>query len=620
MSRKGIVASLGILGVTCGGLAWYRCGAPRATAMPRGSAPDVVQTETSIPSPEDASDYGKRVVAYIYDNTPITRRELGEYLILRYGSDNIDKMVGQYVIELAAAQAGKGVTAVEVEADIQETIRESKMNQKQFAEIVVNRYGKNFEEWKEDVVKHRLLLTKLCRDRVQVTEEELRLGFESTCGDKIKARVIIWPKDQYEEALKLYPKIRKSDEEFDKCSKEQKDEALAAKGGELEIYHNFALSPETEKVAFALEPGEVSPLIAALDGWLVLKCVEHVPATAGVKYEDVVEDMRREAFNRKLHKVEIPRLLDDLRKKSHPKLLLGKTTDPTATGVTIPSNQPVALIYDTTPITREQLGEWLIARYGAAEIENLINRRIVETAAKAKGLELSPAEIEADLKQTLKGLNMTLDQLQKTVLKPRGRSLFGWREDQVTRLMLTRLCRERAEVKEDEIKNAYAAYYGEKVQARIIMWPLKEQHLAMAAYPKLRDSEAEFDRVARTQANSTLAARGGEVEPFGRYTTGNEEMEKVAFNLKPGEISHLVGTPDGFVVIKCVKRVPPQTEVKLEDVRAQLTKECFERKVSQVEIPKFCRELHEQARPKIFITKQSAEDLVRDVRRELTQR
>jgi parvulin-like peptidyl-prolyl isomerase len=620
----GVVTSLGILGVTCGVVAWYRCAAPRATAVPHESSPTAVQSAPSIPSAAEASDYGKRVVAYIYDNAPITRRDLGEYLILRYGSDNIDKMVGQYVIELAAAQAGKSVTAAEIEADIQETMRGSKtqLNRQQFSEIVTSRYGKNFEEWKEDVVKHRLLLTKLCSDRVQVTDEELRKGFESTCGDKIRARVIIWPKEQYEEALKLYPKLRKSEDEFDKCARQQKDEALAAKGGELEIYHNFALSPETEKAAFALEPGELSPLIAALDGWLVLKCVEHVPATAGVKFEDVVEDMRREAFSRKLHKVEIPKFLTELREQSHPKLLLEKapTTSPSSPATSIASNQPVALIYDNTPITREQLGEWLIARYGTAEIENLINRRIVETAAREKGIELSPAEIDADMKATLKGLSMTLDQLQKTVLKPRGRSLFGWREDQVTRLMLTHLCRSRTEVKEEEIQKAYTAYYGEKIQARIIMWPLKEQHVAMAVYAKVRDNEAEFDRAARTQANSTLAARGGEVEPFGRYTTGNEEMEKAAFNLKSGEISHLVGTPDGFVVIKCVKCIPPQTEVKLETVRAQLTKECFDRKVSQVEIPKLCRELHELAHPKIFITKETSEDLLRDVRRELTQK
>jgi hypothetical protein len=138
-------------------------------------------------------------------------------------------------------------------------------------------------------------------------------------------------------------------------------------------------------------------------------------------------------------------------------------------------------------------------------------------------------------------------------------------------------------------------------------------------YPKIRDDEAAFDRAARTQANPSLSARGGEVEPFGRYTTGNEEMEKAAFNLKPGEISHLIGTPDGYVVVKCVKRLPPQADKKLEDVRAQLVTDCSARKLNQVEIPALARELREQAHPKIFIKKESADDLMREARREILE-
>ena len=195
---------------------------------------------------------------------------------------------------------------------------------------------------------------------------------------------------------------------------------------------------------------------------------------------------------------------------------------------------------------------------------------------------------------------------------------MAWRDDQATQLMLKRLCKSRVEVKEAELEKAFTAYYGEKIQARIIMWPTKEQRVAIAAYPQIRDSEEAFDRAARTQASAALSARGGEVEPFGRFTTGNEELEKAAFNLRPGEISHLIGTPEGFVVIKCIKRIPPGTEVKLEDVRVQLTEDCANRKIIQVEIPKLCTELHEKAHPKIFITKGSIDELKREVRQELS--
>ena len=88
------------------------------------------------------------------------------------------------------------------------------------------------------------MLTKLCRERrVSVSEEELRLGFEATCGDKVRARVILWPKEAHDEAVKQYAQVKNSDEDFDRCSRQQKDEGLAAKGGEMELFHNYAWAP-----------------------------------------------------------------------------------------------------------------------------------------------------------------------------------------------------------------------------------------------------------------------------------------------------------------------------------------------------------------------------------------
>ncbi len=116
-----------------------------------------------------------------------------------------------------------------------------------------------------------------------------------------------------------------------------------------------------------------------------------------------------------------------------------------------------------------------------------------------------------------------------------------------------------------------------------------------------------------------LSARGGEVDPFGRYSTGNEEMEKIAFRLKPGEVSHLIQTPDGFVVVKCMKRIPPQTEVKLDDVRAKLQEECWTKKLHQVEIPLLVKELHQQAHPRIFLKKDASEEPKAEERKQVAE-
>src|SRR5207247_1669489 len=111
----------------------------------------------------------------------------------------------------------------------------------------------------------------------------------------------------------------------------------------------------------------------------------------------------------------------------------------------------------------------------------------------------------------------------------------------------------------------------------------------------------------KQQARPRLASSGGGIKPRGRYTTGSEEMEQAAFKLRPGELSELIGTPEGTVVIKCVGRIPPDTSKRLEEVRADLEKEVIEKKI-QLEIPKVFNELSTQAKPNLILRDYTTEE------------
>jgi len=153
------------------------------------------------------------------------------------------------------------------------------------------------------------------------------------------------------------------------------------------------------------------------------------------------------------------------------------------------------------------------------------------------------------------------------------------------------------------------------------VWPTSEKHHVFTeTYAKIQQSEKEFNLAARTQANSALAAKEGHLEPFGRHATTNEEMEKEAFKLQPGEISRVIETPQGLIVLKCIKHIPAQVGVTLDDKeRAKLEKEIIERKIA-LEIPKMFKQLRDQASPQLFLGKkvETEEDLTRQAREALT--
>jgi hypothetical protein len=285
------------------------------------------------------------------------------------------------------------------------------------------------------------------------------------------------------------------------------------------------------------------------------------------------------------------------------------------------SRRVVAYIYGTIPITREDLGEYLIARGGADRLDLLVNKRIVEHECQEKHITVTEDEIQGAIADDLKRLNVTMDQFVHQVLKHYNKSLYEWREDVVRpRLAMTKLCSQRIHVTDDDLKAAFDAHYGEKVDCRLIMWPSDEKTKAMVMneiYAKIRDNPDEFESAATHQASSRLASTAGKVDPIGHHTTGNDQLEAAAFRLHPGELSSVLDTPQGIVVLKCVKRIPPDQTKKLETERATLEKEVFERKL-QHELPDLFKEMRDKAQPMLFLKSNTSEaDLKREVQQEI---
>src|SRR4029079_8399420 len=108
----------------------------------------------------------KSWVGMIYGQVPVTREELGEFLIARGGYEKVELLVNKKIIEVEAARRNIGVTSVEVRAALEDDLRGLGVTMADFTKHALPRYGKSLYEWTEDVIKPRLLLSKMCRDQV----------------------------------------------------------------------------------------------------------------------------------------------------------------------------------------------------------------------------------------------------------------------------------------------------------------------------------------------------------------------------------------------------------------------------------------------------------------------
>lgn len=320
-----------VVGVGTGAFFLGRNGAmSEANARPPMQAAAPAQEPQPLPgAPQMSAAYTKGVVAYIYGNVPVTREELGEHLIGRFGAERLETFVNKRIIEHYCANKGITVTAAEVEEDLAETVKglPGNVTKEYFETKILKARGKTLYEWREDVVRPKLLMNKLCRERVRVEEDDLRKGIEAYHGEKVQVQMICWPKNEGEIAKKMWEKISRDPKAFDQAALAQASRDLARGAGRVDPFGRHTTgSPEVEKWAFdRLEIGEVSPVIATEQGmgFVVIKLLQRIPPDKFVKLEDVRAKLEKEIIEKKL-KQEIEVVFAELKKAADPKLLIKK--------------------------------------------------------------------------------------------------------------------------------------------------------------------------------------------------------------------------------------------------------------------------------------------------------
>ncbi len=266
----------------------------------------------------------------------------------------------------------------------------------------------------------------------------------------------------------------------------------------------------------------------------------------------------------------------------------------------------IAYVFGNVPITREDFGEYLIAIHGKEKVRLFVNQRIIEIAAERANVTVTDPEIDAIVKTDCDRLGMTLKDFEAKVLKQRyGTDLKNWRVNSIKpRLMLQKMCANQVKFEEEDLKKVYENLYGEKIVCKVIMWPADETKNALRIHGTIRSEkqELEFDQVARSQVNSDLAARGGEIDPIGRHNgPGTAKIEEVAFKMVDGQVSELINTGGGIIVIKRMKSIPARTDVAYESVRSALIKELTDRQI-ELAIPQAFAKLNTEAKPLFLLS------------------
>ena len=233
--------------------------------------PAVSQTDQSAASTATNPDAGK-ILAKV-NNQAITYEVVARECFQRHGVEVLDTLVNRLIIQQACQSAGISVTAAEVQQEVAETAKKFNLPVATWYQMLQAERGLNPDQYHNDVVWPMLALKRLAGKEIEVTEQDMQIGFERDYGARVKARMIL-VEGNIRQANQIWEKCRTTPEEFDRIAMEHSADANSRPlGGTIPPIRRHGVEKAVEEAAFKLRTGEISPVIqVAQNRYVILKC------------------------------------------------------------------------------------------------------------------------------------------------------------------------------------------------------------------------------------------------------------------------------------------------------------------------------------------------------------
>ncbi len=260
-------------------------------------------------------------------------------------------------------------------------------------------------------------------------------------------------------------------------------------------------------------------------------------------------------------------------------------------------NMQVLAVVNGQQITRQQIANECLRRWGEEVLEGIVNKMLIFDELQRRNIVITEKDINDEIISQGKKFGMSGEKWVELICTRRNISVDRLKNDFVWRpLALRRLAANDIAVSPQEIQEQMEFEFGEKVQVREIV--LENRDKANQVLQFVRQNPQEFENMAKTHSvNPNSQALKGLLPPLARHS-GNPEMEKIVFAMKPGDISEIISmTEDSFVILKC-ERIFPATEVPTEQLPAiheQLIQKMSEAKLADAATNLF-KQLQQQVR------------------------
>ncbi|MFF2796746.1 peptidylprolyl isomerase [Lysinibacillus xylanilyticus] len=248
---------------------------------------------------DESSDYVAKV-----DGEKILQTELDDALREQYGTEVLDTLITNKIVELEAKKEGVSVSDDAIQEEYEE-LAESYGGEESLQEAL-EANGLTEQSVKDNIRMYQLTKNVIATS-IEISDEEVAQYFEDNkdgYGQKeqvVASHILL---EDEATAKDVLAKV-KAGEDFSELAKTYSiDSSTNEAGGEIGYISRGQMDEKFEEAAFGLEKGSVSDIVQTSEGYHIIKVTEKVPEEVAVfedvkdeVYETVLEDRINEEYS-----------------------------------------------------------------------------------------------------------------------------------------------------------------------------------------------------------------------------------------------------------------------------------------------------------------------------------
>ena len=316
----------------------------------------------------------------------ITRQELADECLLRYGNDVLESIVNKHLIWQACQKQGIDITDKDVEDEIGRMAAKFGLSPGRWLLLLQQERDISPEQYRREIIWPTLALRSLAAKEIVVTPEELQKAMETEYGPQVKVRAITV--SSKEKAEELRAKAAANPADFGTLAKDYSEDQSASVHGLIppirkhlgdENHRTDCLQPPHQaKFRPSFKWPTSTSFSSARSSWRPPTLRRAFRQDAENRLRDRVQEQKLRAtsaslFQRLQEAAKVVNVYNDanLRKQ-------------------MPG---VAATINGQKISIQQLAEECIVRNGKDVLDGEINRRLLQQALKKKSQQVAEADI-----------------------------------------------------------------------------------------------------------------------------------------------------------------------------------------------------------------------------------